>query len=120
VKKCFLIVLFALVAVCSEQRLQAVEAARVEITGTVEDFCKGCYIIDLVGGGAITWDMLKVRVASPADFSGRVVALHVLLEPDRSAQRSIYSVGNRITFSTSEVAFNSEHVELHASDIHAG
>jgi hypothetical protein len=105
---------------CSAQSFHRAVNTRVVITGTVEEICKGCDVFDLVNGGALVWDVLKVRIASPAHLSGKVVPVEVLLEGDASAQQSVYSIGNRITFSTSEGVVGSERVKFHASDIHGG
>ena len=91
----------------------------INVSGTVEKICTGCDTVDLVNGGAVTWDVITVRLTSPETLSGTELVVKVLIEGDGSTQRKAYSPSSRIAFHTMKAAVDARRVMLHLSDMQA-
>jgi hypothetical protein len=89
----------------------------INVSGTVEKICVECDTVDLVAGGAVTWDVVTVRITAPKDLAGTVVSVEVLVEGDGPARKKMYPLTGHISFQAARAAIDARRARLHLSDI---
>jgi hypothetical protein len=118
--KVFVSLCALLLVACSVPSERHPKSETFTIYGAVEALCAGCDIADLVGGGALEWDVLRVHITQPEPYAGTVISVEVLIEGDGSTQRLTYSPGSSLQFTANMAALEAQRVLLHASDVHGG
>lgn len=91
----------------------------VDVDAVVEDVCAACDMVDASGGGAVEWDVVRVRVRSPGAYAGRAIAVRVLIGQAEAEQRKKYAIASRIAFVAPEAALEQGKVMLNETDISA-